>query len=83
MDDWHSSSTDVAAFQSLTTREGIASAQWVRSQFVCSRAIVIDICNDSSAESPQTKFTYITCLLRLCECSNYGSFGFKEQSLTH
>lgn len=45
-------------------------------------ATVIDICGDSSAESPQTKFACIACLLMLSECSNYGTFGFKGQNLT-
>lgn len=51
-------------------------------QRVCSVATVIDICDDSSAESPQTKFACIACLLMLSECSNYGTFGFKGQNLT-
>lgn len=51
-------------------------------QRVCSMATVIDICGDSWAESPQTEFACVACLLMLSECSNYGTFGFKGQNLT-
>lgn len=51
-------------------------------QSVCPGATVIGICGDSSAESPQTKFACLACLLMLSECSNYGTFGFKGQNLT-
>lgn len=40
-----------------------------------------DICDDGSAESPQTTFACIACLLMLREESNYGTFGFKGQNL--
>lgn len=51
-------------------------------QSVCPVATVIDICGDSSAESPWTKFACIACLLMLSECSNYGTFCFQGQNLT-
>lgn len=50
-------------------------------QSVCPVATVIDICGDSSAESPRTKFACIACLLMLSECSNYGTFCFQGQNL--
>lgn len=51
-------------------------------QSVCPVATVIDICGDSLAESPWTKFACIACLLMLSECSNYGTFCFQGQNLT-
>lgn len=54
----------------------------VISQFLCSMATAIVICDDSSIESPQTKFACIACLLILCECSNCSTYDVEGQNLT-
>lgn len=70
----------LVCLSAMEQKEGTASLS--KSSVSVLHGTVIDIWDGSSAESPQTKFACIACLLILGECCNYGTFGFKGLNLT-